>query len=202
MSEINRQSEIVNAAQELFNSFGFDKTTMTDIANRLGISKASLYYYFKDKESIIRSLAIKEQEQFVHELQIIIAGSTCTKERLLAYSGKRVELLEKRMTLSSTNLITHNSIKKIFSIILSDFWIQEIRLVSEIFKLGLVKEEIRKIDIQEHAELFLDILRGLRRKAFYNSTKIELIHLPPESIAEVQKQSKLFTEIFYQGISK
>ena len=199
---MTKQSEIVNAAQELFNSYGFDKTTMTDIAKRLGISKASLYYYFKDKESIIRSLAIKEQEQFVDELQTIIANSSCTKDRLLAYSEKRVELLQKRMTLSSVNLITHNSIKNIFSSILEDFGKQEIQLVSEIFQLGLEKNEISEIDIREHAELYLDILRGLRRKAFYNSIKVELFHLPPEEIAIVQKQSKLFTEIFYKGISK
>nr|WP_321454011.1 TetR/AcrR family transcriptional regulator [uncultured Carboxylicivirga sp.] len=202
MSEMTKQAEIVNAAQELFNSFGFEKTTMTDIAKRLGISKASLYYYFNDKESIIRSLAIKEQERFVTELQKIISEASNTLERLLAYADKRVELLQKSMTLSSTNSITHKSIRSIFSVILASFWEQEIELVSHIYNLGMKVGDIKEIDIPEHAELFLTILRGLRRNAFYNSNKLELIHLPAEDIVVIKQQSKLFTEIFYKGISK
>ncbi len=202
MSELTKQDEIVNAAQELFNSFGFEKTTMTDIAKRLGISKASLYYYFDDKESIIRSLAVKEQQRFVNELQKIISEANHTLERLLAYAIKRVELLQKSMTLSSTNAITHKSIKSIFSVILTDFWEQEMELISQIFTLGINAHEINEIDISQHAQLYLTILRSLRRNAFYNSNKLELIHLPQEDIIVIKQQSELITEIFYKGISK
>ncbi len=202
MAQKTRKTEIVNAAQELFSTFGFEKTTMTDIAKKLGISKASLYYYFSDKESIIQSLAVKEQEQFVLEIQNVISDSMSAREKLVFYSGKRMELLQKDLTLSSTNLITYASIKSIFCSILTDFRKQEITLVSEILRIGIEKGEIREIDILEHAELYLEVLRGLRKNAFFNPGKINQSVLQPLDIKKTQKQTKFFTEIFIQGISK
>ncbi len=202
MAQKTRKTEIVNAAQELFSTFGFEKTTMTDIAKKLGISKASLYYYFSDKESIIQSLAVKEQEQFVLEIQNVISDSMSAREKLVFYSGKRMELLQKDLTLSSTNLITYASIKSIFCSILTDFRKQEITLVSEILRIGIEKGEIREIDILEHAELYLEVLRGLRKNAFFNPGKINQSVLQPLDIKKTQKQAKFFTAIFIQGISK
>ena len=49
-------SKVLDAAQKRFARFGLSKTTMNDIADDLGVSKASLYYYFPDKESIFKKV--------------------------------------------------------------------------------------------------------------------------------------------------
>jgi AcrR family transcriptional regulator len=48
-------SKIVEAARALFREKGFRQTTMDGIAGRLGISKAALYTYFKDKEDLFKA---------------------------------------------------------------------------------------------------------------------------------------------------
>jgi len=48
-------SRIVEAACVLFREKGFRHTTMDEIAHKLGISKAALYTYFKDKEALFRA---------------------------------------------------------------------------------------------------------------------------------------------------
>ncbi len=43
-------------ALELFAERGYDTTSLREIAERLGVTKAALYYHFKSKEDIVRSL--------------------------------------------------------------------------------------------------------------------------------------------------
>lgn len=50
------RSRIQRVALELFAEQGYDKTSLRELAGRLGITKASLYYYFKSKDDIVQSL--------------------------------------------------------------------------------------------------------------------------------------------------
>ena len=47
---------ILAAAVELFRNHGFAGTSMQDIATAAGLSRPALYYHFKNKEEILRSL--------------------------------------------------------------------------------------------------------------------------------------------------
>jgi len=53
------RNRILHAAIESFGQTGFDRTKMDDIAKRLGLSKGTLYLYFKSKEDLF--LAICER---------------------------------------------------------------------------------------------------------------------------------------------
>ena len=50
------RANIQEAALSLFTERGFDATSMREIAEQLGITKAALYYHFDSKEAIILSL--------------------------------------------------------------------------------------------------------------------------------------------------
>ena len=52
----NKAEAIIAAAQKRFALFGIEKTPMREIARDLRISKAALYYYFPDKESLYKSV--------------------------------------------------------------------------------------------------------------------------------------------------
>jgi AcrR family transcriptional regulator len=53
------RERILDVAQELFTCQGYDKTSLRDIANRLAITKAALYYYFERKEDILVELHLR-----------------------------------------------------------------------------------------------------------------------------------------------
>lgn len=63
------RSRLRELALELFAEQGYEKTSLREIAERLGVTKAALYYYFKSKEDIVRSLV----EDYVAELDDLIA---------------------------------------------------------------------------------------------------------------------------------
>lgn len=48
-----RREEILRAALRAFRQGGYHRTTLDDIARRLGVRKTALYHYFPDKESIL-----------------------------------------------------------------------------------------------------------------------------------------------------
>lgn len=53
------RERILAVAQELFTRQGYDKTSLRDIAERLEITKAALYYYFPRKEDILLELHLR-----------------------------------------------------------------------------------------------------------------------------------------------
>jgi AcrR family transcriptional regulator len=50
------RSRIQAVALELFTEQGYEATSLREIAERLGVTKAALYYHFKTKEDIVASL--------------------------------------------------------------------------------------------------------------------------------------------------
>jgi len=50
------RSRIQAVALELFTEQGYDKTSLREIAEKLGVTKAALYYHFKSKEEIVESV--------------------------------------------------------------------------------------------------------------------------------------------------
>lgn len=51
-----KRREIVKVAAELFEQLGYERTTMSAIAARVGGSKATLYGYFASKEDLLRAV--------------------------------------------------------------------------------------------------------------------------------------------------
>ncbi|MBN1452835.1 MAG: TetR/AcrR family transcriptional regulator [Anaerolineales bacterium] len=48
-----RKAQIINAAEDVFTKKGFDEARMDDIAEETGLSKGTLYLYFKSKDDLI-----------------------------------------------------------------------------------------------------------------------------------------------------
>ncbi|MCG8351391.1 MAG: TetR/AcrR family transcriptional regulator [Chloroflexales bacterium] len=68
-----REQRILDAAADLFVHYGYDKTTVDDIAREAGVSKGAIYLHFKSKDDLFEGLLIRE---------------------LMAYQTKWLELIE------------------------------------------------------------------------------------------------------------
>jgi AcrR family transcriptional regulator len=53
------RDRILDVALELFNEQGYDKTSLREIAERLDVTKAALYYHFERKEDILLELHLR-----------------------------------------------------------------------------------------------------------------------------------------------
>jgi AcrR family transcriptional regulator len=68
-SRSDTRARIQRVALELFAEQGYDKTSLREIAERLDVTKAALYYHFKSKEDIVRSLV----EDYFGQIDALIA---------------------------------------------------------------------------------------------------------------------------------
>ncbi len=59
----NRINDIIDAAEQLFFSKGYEKTTMDDIVKKAEFSKSTLYSYFESKEEIFLLVHMKGLEK-------------------------------------------------------------------------------------------------------------------------------------------
>ncbi|MCC6612452.1 MAG: TetR/AcrR family transcriptional regulator [Anaerolineae bacterium] len=60
-----RQQQILSAAEAVIIRQGYDKTTMSDIADEAGVSRGTVYLYFENKDSLFEALIARELRQYV-----------------------------------------------------------------------------------------------------------------------------------------
>lgn len=64
MGRRNTKQEILEASLELFSVQGYEATSISQIANAVGIRKASLYSHFENKQAILDELVKEVLEQY------------------------------------------------------------------------------------------------------------------------------------------
>ena len=70
-----RINEILDVADELFFSKGYQATTISDISKKMGVAQGMLYYYFKSKEVLLERLLDRYAASLVQEVKVIFAAS-------------------------------------------------------------------------------------------------------------------------------
>ncbi len=61
---LDRRNQILGAAAETIIRFGYDKTTMSDIAEQAGLTRAIVYLHFDNKESLFEALLFREVQKY------------------------------------------------------------------------------------------------------------------------------------------
>ncbi len=60
--DVSTKERILDIALELFTDQGYERTSLRQIAERLGFSKAAIYYHFASKEDILMTLHLRLHE--------------------------------------------------------------------------------------------------------------------------------------------
>ena len=76
-----RVAEILDVAEPLFSAKGYRKTTISDIANEMGVAQGLLYYYIKSKEEILEMLINRQISAFLADVTRMASSDTITPHR-------------------------------------------------------------------------------------------------------------------------
>lgn len=79
---VNRR-RIVEAADQLFYSRGYNQTSFSDISDETGIPRGNFYYYFKTKEDILAAVMDQRLSEFQQVLSACEQASEQPLQRLL-----------------------------------------------------------------------------------------------------------------------
>lgn len=166
---IDKTQVILGVAQRRFAQYGFLKTSMTEIASDAGMSKASLYYYFEDKDAIFKEVIKNEQEGFISQIEKFIHSEATASKLLIIYVKKRLEYFELFLNLSKLNAESIKTVKPIFNELSGKFNEKEILLVSKIISAGVRNGEFEKANSKELATLFVRLIQSLRSNVILRS---------------------------------
>ena len=92
-----RQTEILDAAQELFLSVGYQQTNVQDIVRKVQVAQGTFYYYFPSKEAVLEAIAVRDAKDMTAQLHASLPPDASILEQLqlfvnllyrLSYSGQ------------------------------------------------------------------------------------------------------------------
>ena len=75
------REQIVEAAGEHFSRYGYEKTTVSDLAKAIGFSKAYIYKFFDSKQAIGEAICSKTLSAIVAAVEEAVAGATTPTEK-------------------------------------------------------------------------------------------------------------------------
>lgn len=152
---------IIDAALKRFAHFGLSKTTMTEIANDLSLSKALLYYYFPDKISLYAAVLNSILNMMDKQVRKCVEGAESSFESLTLLLDKRQEFIIKYYNLLDFTKITGSELPDELAAMFKKAKQSEIGLLTSILNKGVEKGELIVDDPLDTAILLMDALGGV-----------------------------------------
>ncbi|MDR1949585.1 MAG: TetR/AcrR family transcriptional regulator [Spirochaetaceae bacterium] len=90
--KLERKAYIVECAKALILEYGVGKVSMTDIAQRAELSKATLYLYFPSKDVLFREICEQAGRQFLEHFKARYGGGSTAVETLRLFWQCYLEL--------------------------------------------------------------------------------------------------------------
>lgn len=192
-----KQDQIVEAALRRFSHFGIGKTTLTEVADDMAVTKQALSYYFPDKQSLVNAVIEKLTIEYANQLKAEMDSSTSVEEALLKLTAVKGIFFEKYFMLAvqAEHLEfvkdrSYNNWRKF----LAD---KESGLLANLFENGVNTGELKPLDARKTAELLLETLYAFSRCVSDKGA------LPDaEAFRGVMNKQQEVIKLFYQGLKR
>lgn len=157
-----RKVQILDAAADVFEEKGIQKTRMDDIVAKSGLSKGTLYWYFKSKDEIILGIFDNLISKETRELQSLISKDETASARLSTYTERVIRDMTKLLRFPSISFeflsiaFRSKHIQKAFKRFLAD----HMNILVPIIQQGIDTGEFKEIDATEAAIAIGAIFEG------------------------------------------
>jgi TetR/AcrR family transcriptional regulator len=95
-----KRDAVLREAALAFNRNGFHGTSLDDVAQRLGVTKATLYYYFPNKQAVLRACCEQSMEFVFKNLERACEQGHTGRERLMLVISGFIEYLAGEVSVS------------------------------------------------------------------------------------------------------
>lgn len=191
-----KRDQIIGAALKRFSHFGIAKTTMSEIADDLKLSKANLYYYFPDKFSLIEAIVY----QIIEESDVAINQALETIDDTLRLLVRMLDIKKEyfeRYYMLILNLQEMNISDEKWVQLSEKMFQREVETISRIFKKGIEGGELVTFDVTSTSELYVAMIRGL---AMFCDHATPHTLVDREELARIIEKQKQAAAIFINGI--
>lgn len=168
--------DILSTAYSFFIEKGYEKTSIQDIINELGISKGAIYHYFKSKEEILQSVLLLEKEKAnIYLDKLIQEADGCNAQEKIKYVLNKIISDENINTTNRFLLNQTNNSKAIIQSIIQTVNIDSIKFF-EIIKDGVKDGSLNTDFPKECSELLLLLCNIWLNPILFNRTYEETVN--------------------------
>ncbi|MFZ1042317.1 MAG: TetR/AcrR family transcriptional regulator [Anaerolineales bacterium] len=170
-----RKAQILNAAEGVFTKRGFNEARMDDIAEKTGLSKGTLYLYFKSKDDLIIAILERifqgEFRQLEHLQQDDISASDAMMKLTDLITKDIVSML--RLIPIIYNFLALAFRNKYVQRALKDYINHYLNILIPIIQRGIDAGEFRSVDVREVAIAAGAIIEGTMLLWVYDKSIID-----------------------------
>lgn len=170
-----RKDQIMNAAEEVFSKKGFSDARMDDIAEETGLSKGTLYLYYKSKEELIIAFLDRIFQREFKTLETMNLSQISATDAIWVFIEaviKDIKIMLRLMpiayeflALAFRNKYVQGAIKNYFN--------RYMDILTPIVQKGVDSGEFRQVDPQEVAIAAGAILEGTILLWAYDNSLVE-----------------------------
>ncbi len=156
-----RKEEIVEVALKRFAHYGFNKTTMNEVADDLNITKANLYYYYPDKLELIKDV-IKHVSKTIYkkEKKMIDTYDNNFLEIMFSLLELRASYLKKYYVLHiNENLEWIKGVE--INEVLQECYMEDLNQLKLLVSKAVAGGEVLVEDLDEMCTTYIEIIKGI-----------------------------------------
>ena len=183
---------LLDAARSIFARYGYNKTTVDEIAKAARKGKSTFYYYFKSKEEIFRDVIDKEAQIFRMKLIESISTSTDPVKKIKNYIVTRLDNFGNLVNFYSVLKNEGNEHFVFIEEVRTKYDLEQVNIIKMIFLEAIQNELIELDDIELAAESVAVVLKGLEYHLMFGGENASI---------EETKIDKIINMIF-KGIHK
>ena len=145
-----RPSEILSAALASFADRGFAATRLDDVAARAGVTKGTLYLYFRNKEELFKAVVRQELVPSIERAEAMVADSAVPSIALLEQlAGLFARIVSSRLSAIPKLVLTEaGNFPEIARFYLEEVVHRGMRLLRAVLERGIETGELRPTDTQ------------------------------------------------------
>ncbi len=165
----DRKNEILTAAGKCFARFGYDKTTLDDIGEMVGMNKVSLYYYFKNKEAIFTEVINREAEEFGESIKKKVEAVSGCREKLLTWVREGFTYNRRNSILNQVSMETLNKFTPYLEDMMESSQKKSADYFASILAGCLERHEIVGCDVNKVASTIQNVIYSMKNSAYMKS---------------------------------
>jgi AcrR family transcriptional regulator len=187
-----RRKQIMNAALACFARKGYHNTTMDDIVAESGLSKGTLYWYFKSKDDLFLSLVKSFFLDMRQDFENMLEQPTTPSGKLRAMAQGFVQFFQETEDFFSVffEFWMQSTLNEELNQLSSHILVQYRQVLAGIIAEGIETGEFKAVDANQLALAVMAVYDGL---AFY-------MMLMPDEV-ELERASQVFIETILSGLA-
>lgn len=193
--DTERSGQIIEAAIRRFSHFGINKTTLTEIAEDLSMSRQAFLYYFHDKNSLISAVVKKMFEEYMDLMKKNFEKSETAEAGIFTLLDTKEEFFKKYHLLAiqgdKTDLFHSEDLRRLYY----QGKKKHISLLSKLLQKGIDNKEFRPLDTTRNARLILEIL-----SAFEHGVRLKRGLPDPEDFKNLFDRQKEVLQMLVSGL--